>query len=660
MRKVLVGFGLALWCGCAAAPSGDERGSSAPIDGKPKEALRALEAETGASWQLVPHQVHGTPAALSGRTAKLFQDPDQAFGATVSFLEKHRGVYGMRSPAQELRSVRERGDNLRMRHLRMQQTVRGVDVFGAELFAHYDAQGRLVELAGNYQKDLDQVDVNPTLALAAAKDKAQADLLTLAHAHADAPVRVGEEQLVVYSGLNENKIAPRAAWKLALRQDTLPPVVMHYFVDAHTGAVLGKHSGVATLAATGKGNKGDTRTFEVSQQNGGYAMVDVSRGQGISTYDGQNQENPTPTTLITSTQLTGGWDTASTTGPGSGVDAHANAILIYDFFKTKYARKGLDGKDGPMKSIVHMGNNVINAFAADGVMYYGDGDPSQGATPFAASLEIAAHEFTHNVTQAESALVYKDTSGALNEALSDIFGALVEFDKTKDLKKTEESGEDVVNNPQMPNRHFSDPAKGQQPAHLSQYVRTQQDQGGVHINSGIVNNAFWLMTNGGTNPKSNVKVAFGLGWDKAGQVWYRASTEYLGAQSDFAAAAAATSRAAKDLNFTQNEQNIIECAWLATGVLQGAPCQTLTDPTITTRPTDPTTQTPGTTQTEEEEAAAEDPADEEETTPTRTTKKRTTQPQNSGCSTSPGSSPVNAWPVLLGAALVLRRRRPNK
>jgi thermolysin len=546
-----------------------------------------------------------------------------------------------------------------MRHLRMQQTIRGVDVFGAELLAHYDPKGRLVELSGNYQKDLDQVDVNPTLTLDAAKDKAQADLRSLAHAHPDKPIRIAEEQLVVFSGYNENKITPRAAWKLALRQDSLPPVVMHYFVDAQTGALLGKHSGVATIAATGKGNKGESRTFEVAQQNGSYVMVDSSRGQGISTYDGQNQEQPTPTKLIASTQLNAGWDTASTSGPGSAVDAHANAILIYDFFKSKYGRKGLDGQDGPMKSIVHMGTNVINAFAADGVMYYGDGDPSQGASPFAASLEIGAHEFTHNVTQAESNLVYKDTSGALNEALSDIFGALVEFDKTKNLTKTEESGEDVVNNPQIPNRHFADPAKGQQPAHLSQYVRTQQDEGGVHINSGIVNNAFWLMTNGGTNPKSNMKVAFGLGWDKAGKVWYRASTEYLAAQSDFAAAAAATARAAKDLNMTQNEQNIIECAWLATGVLQGAPCQTLTDPNITSRPSDPATDTTGTGSNASDDEAADDPADEEETTTTTSTKKKKTTQQvtQSGCSTAPGATPVNAWPLLLGAALLLRGAR---
>jgi len=137
-------------------------------------------------------------------------------------------------------------------------------------------------------------------------------------------------------------------------------------------------------------------------------------------------------------------------------------------------------------------------------------------------------------------------------------------------------GEDIG---PSPTRDMVHPSKGQQPSNMSQFVNTSQDNGGVHTNSGIPNNAAYLMTMGGTNDKSQTKVAYGLGWDKSAKLWYATNTQYLTSGASFKSAATATLTAAKALGYTQNEQNIVECAWIAVGVVSGS-CQTLTDPSI--------------------------------------------------------------------------------
>jgi thermolysin len=104
-----------------------------------------------------------------------------------------------------------------------------------------------------------------------------------------------------------------------------------------------------------------------------------------------------------------------------------------------------------------------------------------------------------------------------------------------------------------------------------------------------VNNAAFLMTMGGANPVSKTKVAFGIGWEKSEALWYRANTKYFMTTTNFAQAAQGIMQAAKDIALTENEQNIVDCAWKATGVVQGT-CAALTDP----NPTTPSSRTPGT------------------------------------------------------------------
>jgi MYXO-CTERM domain-containing protein len=113
---------------------------------------------------------------------------------------------------------------------------------------------------------------------------------------------------------------------------------------------------------------------------------------------------------------------------------------------------------------------------------------------------------------------------------------------------------------------------------MSKYNATTEDNGGVHINSGIPNNAAYLMTMGGTNKTSKIAVTNGIGWEKAEQVWYRAATQYFGATSDFKAAAQGTLSAAADLGYSESNKATIECAWIAVGVITTpSACRTVID-----------------------------------------------------------------------------------
>jgi hypothetical protein len=202
---------------------------------------------------------------------------------------------------------------------------------------------------------------------------------------------------------------------------------------------------------------------------------------------------------------------------------------------------------------------------------------------------------------------------------------------------------------------------------MTKYVQTQQDNGGVHINSGIPNNAAFLMASGGTNPTSKIEVTYGIGWEKAEKVWYRANTEYFTSSTNFAQAAQGTMQAAKDLGLTDNEQNIIDCAWKATGVVQGS-CETLTDPAATAPETTPPDESGsvgegsgGETTTDEATTGEEGDVGDEGTTSAR--KKRTLTPQASaGChtasarGTSSGAS-VLAFTAVIGLMLSRRKRR---
>lgn len=210
------------------------------------------------------------------------------------------------------------------------------------------------------------------------------------------------------------------------------------------------------------------------------------------------------------------------TGDQAVDEAYDALGATYRFFWEAFGRHSIDGKGFPLIGTVHYGQAYENAFWNGEQMVFGDGD-GEIFNRFTVALDVVAHELTHGVIDSEAALVYVNQSGALNESLSDVFGILA---KQYALGQTAAQSDwligaglltDAINGKGLrsmsaPGTAYDDPLLGKdpQPAHMNEFVETREDNGGVHINSGIPNRAFHLAA-----------VALGgFAWEKAGLIWY--------------------------------------------------------------------------------------------------------------------------------------------
>lgn len=237
------------------------------------------------------------------------------------------------------------------------------------------------------------------------------------------------------------------------------------------------------------------------------------------------------------------------------------------YYKEVHARDSIDGTGQSLVASVHYLRDFDNAFWNGRQMVFGDGDEVIFSR-FTRPLDVVGHELTHGVTQVEAGLEYMGQSGALNEHMSDVFGVLV---KQYALGQSAREADWLVGaglwapgvkgvalrSMAAPGTAYDDPRIGRdpQPAHMRDYIETAADNGGVHINSGIPNHAFYLAAQ-----------AFdGHAWERAGQVWYEALTLRLGSSSDFREAARATVDVA-GTRFDRDAAHTVRAAWEAVGV----------------------------------------------------------------------------------------------
>jgi Zn-dependent metalloprotease len=242
----------------------------------------------------------------------------------------------------------------------------------------------------------------------------------------------------------------------------------------------------------------------------------------------------------------------------------------YDFYWDVYDRNSIDDEGMLLKASVHFGRDYNNAFWDGQSMVFGDGD-GELFNRFTISLDVIGHELTHGVVGDEGPLDYFFQSGALNESMADVFGSLV---KQYVLKQTTDKADWMIGaglltkkingvalrSMKAPGTAFDDPMLGKdpQPAHMKKFVRTYDDNGGVHINSGIPNHAFYLAaTNLG-----------GYAWEKAGRIWYESLRDkQLRRNSGFQRFAKITLRnAARLYSANSVELKAVRDAWMQVGV----------------------------------------------------------------------------------------------
>ncbi|MGG5259032.1 protealysin inhibitor emfourin [Phycicoccus avicenniae] len=264
-----------------------------------------------------------------------------------------------------------------------------------------------------------------------------------------------------------------------------------------------------------------------------------------------------------------------------------------------YERNSLDGKGLPLVATVHYGQDYDNAFWDGTQMVFGDGD-GVVFLGFTRSLDVIGHELAHGVTQYTAGLNYQGQSGALNESVSDVFGVLV---KQHSLGQSAGDADWLIGADLLapgvkgvalrsmaaPGTAYDDPRLGKdpQPAHMDDYVETADDNGGVHINSGIPNKAF-----------HDLAVALGgNAWEVAGRIWYDTVTGEISADCDFATFAGLTVAAATARHGEGSaEAEAVRTAWSGVGVTAGSSAPgdggTATPPADPGTPTDPGTPAP--------------------------------------------------------------------
>lgn len=526
-----------------------------------------------------------TPATRPGRVLEL-----ALTSSTQSELRAWDNVVsdGMRGDTFVLRTIRADTLSADRAHERYDQYVAGVRVFGGDV-ARQSHRGVTESIFGTIYEGID-IDTRPTLTEADARGRFSA------RGDADRPVR--EVELVI---LPKDDGGYALTWRSHVwRQGGW----WQTFLDAHSGGLVMEYNDLHTQEAVGTatGVLGDRKKISVRSTGSGFAADDQLRPPTLITYDMRGnhlradryldgQYTPTAADLAS--------DDDNVWTDGANVDAHVHLGWTYDYFFKRFGRKGLDDREAPIYALSHPVRRsdlltlpdsafgyVTGAFwcggcgpRGEGVMVFGDGLPEgyvlvateQYVDYLAGALDVVAHELGHGLTDYSSGLIYRNESGALNEAFSDMLGTGAEFYYGQGGIHSRPAdyiiGEDVFRPGGI--RSMANPRDFGDPDHYSRRFQGSEDNGGVHINSGIPNQAFYLAIEGGVNRTSGLRVQ-GVGAanrEQIEKVFYRAFVHLLPANATFRLARQATIQAAQSLFGAGSpaERAVIE-AWTAVGV----------------------------------------------------------------------------------------------
>ena len=260
---------------------------------------------------------------------------------------------------------------------------------------------------------------------------------------------------------------------------------------------------------------------------------------------------------------------AESTGDLAVDEAYDGLGATYGMFAEAFGRASIDGADLPLLATVHYGRSYDNAFWDGTQMVFGDGD-GQVFGRFTASLSVIGHELAHGVTEHTAGLVYEGQSGALNESVSDVFGALVEQHARRQPADqaswligeglfTDQVEGSALRSMREPGTAYDDDVLGKdpQPGHMRDYVETTDDNGGVHLNSGIPNKAF----------HRTATSLGGFAWERAGRIWYDTISGELPERATFAEFAAVTAAVAVALHGDRSPEHLaVLDGWSTVGV----------------------------------------------------------------------------------------------
>lgn len=510
-----------------------------------QEALAKLEQRTGKTVKMHVRPAAGTPRQIKGAILQravvdVKGSEDAGVQTARMFLRTNGALLGIDDPDAEMSLAKLHRCQLGREHLRFSQEYRGIPVWPSDLIVHLDNEGNVDLMDGVFVRTPRTVSTEPVLDAETAVARARSAV------RGGDTAKASEPRLIIYApgGDNESLLA----WKMELSVSLqLRWLVV---VDATTGETLMAYNQVMDAGAAGSGVDlwGETRDLNVLNDDGTYYMIDTSKQMfdpavsypntddfkgAIIVLDAENREPDANGNIELSLVISP--DPDSWIVPDA-VSAAYGLSETYDYYLERHSRDSIDGNGGTMKAVVRYLQGLRNAFWNGEFMVFGD------ARPYAGAIDVVAHELTHGITQNESDLIYHNQPGALNEAISDIFGEVVEaytYGRPDWLKHAElgDSSQD-----------YADPRSVEQipgvpnPSKMSEFVPLPDtedgDSGGVHINSSIINHCFYLLAEG---------MDGAIGIEDAAQIFYRANTVHLVQNSQFFDARLACIQSAEEL-----------------------------------------------------------------------------------------------------------------
>lgn len=498
-----------------------------------------------------------------------------------------KGIRG----ANDLAVSRVSVDRHSMAHTRVQQYFEGIPVWTGEAIAHLTSAG--IPFADTDALVTD-VSVNTTPALTAA---AAIDIALSNYGCSDCLSARPTADLWILRQDGIDHLAYRV--RLTRLRRGGPMALPVRFVDAHSGQVVMAYDNAQS--ATGRSLYSGDVTIETTRYQGPgglvYALENLSLRVGtFSLVEGGFPIPGFQLQFNDELDVNDIWDADE---QRMGVDAQFGAEWYLRYLSAVHGRNGLDGSGGPgvvpplgggpalISQFLHYSSPTathpydnskwLSEDSSTGIVLYGDGGDAW-FSPLV-DLETVAHELTHGLTQFTAGLVYQGESGALNESWSDVFGAMTERYVWGESANTWKISEQIFT-PGIPGdalRYMDEPHRADHAGfdgtltddddvdHYSERYMGTDDEGGVHVNSGIANKAFYLLAQGGTHHLGGSMS--GIGADAAARIWFLALTEYMTSGTNFMRARDATMLAAAALYGSDSpQQRAVSSAWCLVGV----------------------------------------------------------------------------------------------
>jgi Zn-dependent metalloprotease len=474
----------------------------------------------------------GQPLASpqAGLTAETFTQ------TATTFASVYAGEMGLSDVAAELVPAQTVPGLAGHRSIRYHQLYQGLPVFASDVFVNLTATGAISSLTAKTSPNLG-LDIHPAVTAAQATDAAFAAVADNYHLAVTDLVAATPELQIYDSRLLHLDTAPQLVWKLVVTSPN-QPVDDLVLIDAQDGSVALQYSEIDSVSIA------DTQASQLQPGNGNLALVSAHTRQPglvqpvlgapqISVYDlaGAMPDIKNAPLWTVPGMLACDQDTAANCASDTDKNnAYLNVNDFYNFFVAHHGRDSFDGLGSRINTHVHYGTSGALVFFVDKPVnsaVYSPGSP--------VAIDLAGHAMTFGFTASTSNLVLAYQPGAISESLADMWGEFIQQTSSRSTVTPATRWLIGENSPAGASRSMKDPTSigtPKSPDKMSSpyYYKATTDFGGIHYNAGINSKAVYLMTDGGSFNKQNVRA---LGMEKVIDIYYEAQTQLLSSASTY-------------------------------------------------------------------------------------------------------------------------------